>query len=642
MSDPVYHTEPQKLSPAQLLSALDQVVDGESAALFEGVVDLSKLKAARDAVNTNPTAAQKDSGNYSKGHITYSGLSIAIENPAGSYRSGVGEDGKAWKVRMVNDYGYIKRTEGADNDPVDVFLGNDHDSDQVFVINQLNPSTGEFDEHKVMLGFRTEQAAKAAKAGYLSNYEAGWKGIGSVIPMSEQQFKAWLGSGDMKQPVAPIAERPILESTPSNIAGCYREMWSTKSANEIVALLDLATGAVSEQESFYAIYGGALKRIAEAETSDDASIGVSMLITAGGVFPPDVRSKFDFSKIVPHITAYPGDKEVWQAVKTKLVILSARRGRVDPSSYSEGAVDTADDMIEITSARDYGPVLMKYLMGSWDIAEIKASYQQAPLEWDQETQASIDEFLAKLSKIPQVELVEGKKAIDIAREEFSEGRAMKVLMRKTKIKDFAKQQPELWATLKDANERMGAKLLAGAKTGVFDIERMRKEIKGTGQAWYDAAVAKLDHDYTANVLRVRYSEFLKSRKQLLNVAGVYINGLIADIVYQSRKEAKDASALRLLVDAVISEAPITDQEVSSLVRATEIKISAASLVYGYSMDEMKGDLAEFYKMSAGRLKIPKIVRNSGRAYASSDGKLNAGESLDRVTLWHELGHFVEF
>ncbi|MGL5303617.1 MAG: hypothetical protein ACRC9M_08460, partial [Aeromonas sp.] len=358
------------------------------------------------------------------------------------------------------------------------------------------------------------------------------------------------------------------------------------------------------------------------------------------VFPPDVRSKFDFSKIVPHITEYPGDKEVWQAVKTKRAILSARKERVDPSPYSEGAVNAADDMIEITSASDYGPVLMKYLMGSWDIAEIKASYKPAPLEWGQEIKASMDEFLTKLSKIPQVELVEGKKAIDVAREEFSEGRALKVLMRKTKIKDFAKQQPELWATLKYAHEQMGAKLLAGAKTGVFDIERMRKEINDTGQAWYDTVVAKFDHDYVANPNRVGYSEYLKSRKQLVKVAGGYVNGLIADIVHLSRKEAKDASALRSLVDSVISEAPITDQEVSSLVRSTEIKISEASLVYGYSMAEMKGDLAEFYKMSAGRLMIPKIVRNSGRAAASSDGKLNAGESLDRVTLWHELGHFV--
>jgi hypothetical protein len=36
----------------------------------------------------------------------------------------------------------------------------------VFVVDQVNPRTGEFDEHKVMLGFDTLEEARAA---YLAN-----------------------------------------------------------------------------------------------------------------------------------------------------------------------------------------------------------------------------------------------------------------------------------------------------------------------------------------------------------------------------------------------------------------------------------------------------------------------------------------
>lgn len=78
-----------------------------------------------------------------------------------------------------------------------MFIGDDHGSDQVFIINQVEPSTGQFDEHKAMFGFADEPAARA---GYLANYEPGWKGLGSVATMGVNTFKLWLKSGDMKRP----------------------------------------------------------------------------------------------------------------------------------------------------------------------------------------------------------------------------------------------------------------------------------------------------------------------------------------------------------------------------------------------------------------------------------------------------------
>ena len=149
-----------------------------------------------------PTQAQKESGNYKKGHVTLQGLDISIENPRGSERAGTNPDGTAWRHVMSDHYGYIKRTEGADGDAVDVYVGPALDSDRVFVVNQINQKTGKFDEHKVMLGFDSQAAAVKA---YRSNFDPGWK-VGPVHAMSMAEFKDWLKDGDTTRPTMPMAK----------------------------------------------------------------------------------------------------------------------------------------------------------------------------------------------------------------------------------------------------------------------------------------------------------------------------------------------------------------------------------------------------------------------------------------------------
>ena len=134
-----------------------------------------------------PSAARIRAGNYAKGHIRVAGIEIAIENPAGSKRR------PEWP-EMKSHYGYIKRTEGADGDAVDCFVhtGTPRDySGPIWVINQ-NVS-GKFDEHKVMIGWYTEAAARK---GYLDNYTPDWNGLASIKRYSVQEFKQWLKSGN--------------------------------------------------------------------------------------------------------------------------------------------------------------------------------------------------------------------------------------------------------------------------------------------------------------------------------------------------------------------------------------------------------------------------------------------------------------
>lgn len=167
---------------------------------------VQQIEAARAEVAPEPTDAQKEAGNYKKGHLKLQGLDIALENPKGSTRSGTDKDGKAWQSTMAHDYGYIKRTLGADGDHVDVFIGERPDSETVYVVDQVDPKTGKFDEHKVMMGFADEQAAQA---GYLANYEKGWKGLGSIKAMPVEEFKRWVKGGDTTKPVADAAKETV-------------------------------------------------------------------------------------------------------------------------------------------------------------------------------------------------------------------------------------------------------------------------------------------------------------------------------------------------------------------------------------------------------------------------------------------------
>jgi hypothetical protein len=145
-----------------------------------------------------PTEAQAQAGNYPKLHMNMHGFKISIENPKDSYRRGVSPDGKKWETLMTSDYGYLCGTEAIDGDHVDVFLGpKAKTAEYVHIVDQVEPGTNVFDEHKCMIGW--DSIAEAKKA-YLSNYEEGWKGCGAITTVPMEEFKKWVRSPDSKKP----------------------------------------------------------------------------------------------------------------------------------------------------------------------------------------------------------------------------------------------------------------------------------------------------------------------------------------------------------------------------------------------------------------------------------------------------------
>lgn len=165
------------------------------------LVDLAAHESATSPLNDRPepTEAQQQAGNYKKGKVQIQGMDISIENPAGSTRSGTDEDGRKWQTKLRSHYGYFKRSEGADGEQLDVFLAPGAEvAESIYIVDQIDPKTGAFDEHKVVMGPKFEEGARMA---YLSNYDkSGMSRLGAITEVSLDEFKQWRKTGDTTKP----------------------------------------------------------------------------------------------------------------------------------------------------------------------------------------------------------------------------------------------------------------------------------------------------------------------------------------------------------------------------------------------------------------------------------------------------------
>jgi hypothetical protein len=207
-------------------SARDAEVARQEAAQLEAEVDYSEFRregtGTRDdpvVVQTgsdvdaaasqaaDPTPAQAAAGNYRMGHAVVQGFDVAIETPRGGTRAGVDPDGKPWSVVMPAHYGYLKGGKGADGDKLDVYIGPTPDAPEVFVVDQIDPATGKFDEHKILMGFPDQASALAAYDAAFSD-GSGPNRRGAVTPMDTAQLRVWVGYSDTTKPLAYQEPQP--------------------------------------------------------------------------------------------------------------------------------------------------------------------------------------------------------------------------------------------------------------------------------------------------------------------------------------------------------------------------------------------------------------------------------------------------
>ncbi len=247
------------------------------------------VEAAASATDTDASDAQREAQNYRMGLANIDGLRIRIENPAGSTRSGVAKDGTEWHTVLKHHYGYVAGTDGFDGDEVDVFVNPEQPvTGKVFVVKQVDPTTGKFDEDKALCGWRT---ASAAKDAYHANFQDGWKGFGTIEEMSWTKFKEWVHSD------APVnstfdrsragraarraaADRNKAASGDTSIRGAERAAFSVSvgEAAYMKRILDRSTTGVEvfsdglEGETLLAKLNGLIKRPAERTEAVDLNV----------------------------------------------------------------------------------------------------------------------------------------------------------------------------------------------------------------------------------------------------------------------------------------------------------------------------------------------------------------------------------
>jgi hypothetical protein len=121
-----------------------------------------------------------------KRKMEFAGLPIDVQFDKGDTRHYPAANGyPEYNVTMQAIYGEVPRTKGTDGDPVDVYIGPKQKSTKVYVIRQMKfPKYLTFDEEKCMLGFDSEEEAKAC---YLKHHQ-NKKIFGGIKELSWEEF----------------------------------------------------------------------------------------------------------------------------------------------------------------------------------------------------------------------------------------------------------------------------------------------------------------------------------------------------------------------------------------------------------------------------------------------------------------------
>lgn len=316
-----------------------------------------RLKSAIAETETEPTEAQKKAGNYKKGHLSFGGYDYTVETPKGVTRSGKDEHGKPWSVTMHDTYGYILGKIGVDGDHIDMFINDAADLDtfdgNVYVVDQVNAETGEFDEHKVMYGYPSEEAATEA---YLANYSKGWKGLGKVTSVPKATFDKWLESSDRKtKPFADYAmvqkeqarfDRNVKEVEPSEMTEAQKVAYDAVST--MLKKAGIPVKVVSNED---------MEKVAEAQDN----LAVEMLLN-------DPRLRFYIKT--------PEQKEAAKAAYDW-----AAKNRPDKfKQYAIVNMENPNQPPQYFEKKDLAEKWRKYYTNAWKIGNYKAFNLNKPFE----------------------------------------------------------------------------------------------------------------------------------------------------------------------------------------------------------------------------------------------------------------------
>lgn len=260
-------------------------------ALLDGVDQFAAVQVGAHGAATSPwsvlrkpSADELKAGAYPTGGVSWQGMAISIENPAGSVREGVDEAGKPWRNNMMAHYGFFDGTRGADGDEVDVFLGPAPESDAVWILNQTDAAGG-FDEHKVLAGFVD---ARQAVDAYRLSYSNTWDRFGPPIPVTPAQLQWWLKFADTRRPFSLDLAPPEPDMTETAKPPLQRVFWD--SAAEPTMGLTLS-GVLYAMRVHDASDGLLLDPLSMGEITEGAEVvALDALVTEVGKLKPKMNA----------------------------------------------------------------------------------------------------------------------------------------------------------------------------------------------------------------------------------------------------------------------------------------------------------------------------------------------------------------
>lgn len=145
-----------------------------------------------------------------------------------------------------------------------------------------------------------------------------------------------------------------------------------------------------------------------------------------------------------------------------------------------------------------------------------------------------------------------------------------------------------------------------------------------------------------------YKELMEFRQELLQPAQEAKQTL--DREAREAEQSARATVGRKIISRVMDASPVTEDQASAWAAAQEITPQAKARFrkIGYAVDDVRRDMAEFYRFTGGRLPGVRIHSNGSRRANATDieahgkvGTINLDSSFDKRVLWHELGHHLE-
>lgn len=122
----------------------------------------------------------------------------------------------------------------------------------------------------------------------------------------------------------------------------------------------------------------------------------------------------------------------------------------------------------------------------------------------------------------------------------------------------------------------------------------------------------------------------------------------AELAAQSAARERAAAVCDEFKGALLEQSAVSQEQAFAWAEAQKVEASAKSALkrIGYELPKLRADMAEFYRLTGGRLAKVRIKASRGRASASDihgyrNRTISMGDGFSKRTLWHELGHHLE-